>query len=740
MRHPATLLDFVRATQGLHLITPPHNLAQLYQMFVDGYLFGDANEPRPAVPRYHYARVKQKLLAYLGFRMLASARPNGIEIDDALCRDLAARLEGMAGEFARTRRYMPQDWNVADALQELFDSRVVNQEAARVDEFEFASPIYRDYYAAVYLHDIGDRWQEAADAILQSNRDDWNDALILLSGLQPREATNALLNRVLDEEPSRAADLWLEKGAVGFTKVPDCVADAFNEQRNAVVIPDSLDAVVHAAVPYLADILRESPPPIALHALNALMQLGADAVDPLLDAAMASHSLIAASAVHALFHLGPSLALARGEPRVGSELLPPLLAMDGEGFSFNNLGTCNATLGPVALVSVPRTLQAEVSAHFGSVDFDVFDVPCSFELWHPPAAWFAIDYFRRVGRVDWIGLAAACDIVVRCAGLIVGKAMRRGAAMQPVVEELSQCAIAYGHLGRCITSDLAIPCSTTGTCTAPHELVDAADQIYKELRLFFNRANRSRMLGDTGNERVDRNVAVNQSVAQIAASVQAIALQELLVDVSDVADLPSVVQIDYAQTAGTISRGGELRGIHVARIAPVPFRAAEVYSLGGRLDVDTCTDAVVEGIRIDSLDNWHGLRLHLELNVARLERSRIVGIRVNAPVEPTATDVGTPRPEISAKQLQPLMKAVLDVLKKAPESARAQLQPKMDHLQAELLKGHACDDGTLGRLLDDVLTQLPTLAGPLAKLFETPLVHSAAGPVTQFVLDKLRKD
>src|SRR5262249_49384275 len=46
LRHPGTLADFVRATRGLHLLSPPQNLVQLYQLFVDGYLFGGV-EPLP---------------------------------------------------------------------------------------------------------------------------------------------------------------------------------------------------------------------------------------------------------------------------------------------------------------------------------------------------------------------------------------------------------------------------------------------------------------------------------------------------------------------------------------------------------------------------------------------------------------------------------------------------------------------------------------------------------------------
>ena len=642
VRHPGTLADFVRATRGLHLINPPNNLAQLYQLFVDGYLFGPAASQQQtgsfqARKRYHYGRVKQGLLAYLGFRMLAMSRPNGIEIDDTLCRELAQQLETLAATFSRTRRYMPEDWNVTDALQELFESPVVSRDAATADQFEFSSAAYRDYYAAIYLHNTGDRWQEAAKVIRESNLDDWTDALILLSGLPPKDSTNELLNDVLADEPSLAADLWLEKGTVGFSKVPDCVERAFNDRR--IAVPERLDYRVHPAVPHFGRVIRDSRPEVALQAVNGLMQLGIDAIDPLLDAVETGQPLVVASAVHALFHMGPCLARARGErqrgraERNGETELTPLVVADDRGFSFNNLGACNATLGELTLVSVPRTMQAELRANFRQTDFDLFEVPCSFELWHTPVAWFAIDYFRRLGQVDWIGLAAACDNVVRCAGLIVGKALRRGTAMGPIVEEMSQCAITYDRLGRWIASDLAMNWTLAAVPNAPPELTDASDQVYQELRLFFNRTNRGRMLAGTGDAEhagINIDAAVNQNVRDCTEPVQAIEIEELALGANDFADLPSRSELVYEQNVGSVSQGGDLRGIHIGRIAAVPYRAAEVYALSGKLNVGACAGGAIEGIRIDTLSGWNGLRVRLELNVGNLERARVTGIAATA--------------------------------------------------------------------------------------------------------------
>ena len=634
VRHPGALADLVHATRGLYLINPPQNLAQLYQLFVDGYLFSDVQQgthggSEQRAGRYHYGRVKQKLLAYLAFRMLASAQQNGIAIDDPLCRDLATQLDKFASEFSRTRRYMPDDWNATDALLELFESPVVDRDAARADQFEFTSQAYRDYYAAIYLRDIGQGWQQAGEVIRGSNLEGWTDALILLSGMPPTDTTNEIFNYVLAREPSLAADLWLEKGTVGFTKVPECVERSFYERR--IVVPERLDYRVHSAVAYFSGVIRDSRPEVALQAVNGLMQLGVDAIDPLLDAVKTGHPLVVASAIHALFHMGRSMVDREVEVK-------PLIVAVNSGFTFNNMGACNATIGNFVLVNVPRTMQAELTATFGHVDFDLFNAPCSFELWHTPVAWFAIDYFKRVGRVDWVGLAAACDTVVRCAGLIVGKALLRE-SMQPIVQEMTQCAITYDRLGQCIASDLDMKWSSSTPSDAPPELTETAEQIYKELRLFFNRANRARMLGGTvspartGRDPDLAKVEVNQDVREISGSVLALDIDELSVEPTDVADLPDLIQLRFDQTVDTVSPGGVLRGMYVRRIAPAPFQAAEVVSLSGNVIVAHCREAAIEGVTIDTLSSCNGVRAKLELTVGHMSGGRVIGISASAPPE-----------------------------------------------------------------------------------------------------------
>ena len=185
-----------------------------------------------------------------------------------------------------------------------------------------------------------------------------------------------------------------------FYKGSRTLRRAFEDRRTS--LPEQLDYPTHPAAAYFRGVIQDSRPEIALQAVNGVMQLGIHAIDSLLDAIETGHPLMAASAIHGLFHIGQCLTNGMSE-------ITPLIVTHSGGFRFNNSGTCNATIANLELVSVPRPMYAELTATFGHLDFDLFTAPCSFEIWHTPVAWFAIDYFRRAGRVDWIGLAAGCD-------------------------------------------------------------------------------------------------------------------------------------------------------------------------------------------------------------------------------------------------------------------------------------------------------------------------------------------
>ena len=209
--------------------------------------------------------------------------------------------------------------------------------------------------------------------------------------------------------------------------------------------------------------------------------------------------------------------------------------------------------------------------------------------------------------------------------------------MQPIVEELSHCAITYDRLGRWIASDLGIPWPLSEPPSAPTELLESCEQIYKELRLFFNRANRGRTLrgGAASGAGLDdsdiRRAAVNQNIGSLGGSAFAVNIDEIRSEQDEFADLPDLIQVAFEQNIGSIIPGGSSRGVHVGRITPGRFQGTEVVSLTGSANVGSCEDGAIEGVIIDTISAWNGVRIRFDLVVGELTRARVVGISASAP-------------------------------------------------------------------------------------------------------------
>jgi hypothetical protein len=97
--------------------------------------------------------------------------------------------------------------------------------------------------------------------------------------------------------------------------------------------------------------------------------------------------------------------------------------------------------------------------------------------------------------------------------------------------------------------------------------------------------------------------------------------------------------------------------------------------------------------------------------------------------------VGTPSEVALDAALRPLMEAI----KAAPDEARAQAMTKLVKLRQEAAKGkdHA-NDGMMAKLVDGLLSLVPSAAAAVVSAFAAPVLAGVAGPVTGFVLDKLR--
>ena len=95
---------------------------------------------------------------------------------------------------------------------------------------------------------------------------------------------------------------------------------------------------------------------------------------------------------------------------------------------------------------------------------------------------------------------------------------------------------------------------------------------------------------------------------------------------------------------------------------------------------------------------------------------------------------GAPSAAALDEALGPLSKAV----EAAPAEVRAEADAKVKALKEEAAKGKGASDGVMAKLVDELVALVPSAASAAVSAFATPILGGLTGPVTSFVLDKLR--
>jgi hypothetical protein len=94
---------------------------------------------------------------------------------------------------------------------------------------------------------------------------------------------------------------------------------------------------------------------------------------------------------------------------------------------------------------------------------------------------------------------------------------------------------------------------------------------------------------------------------------------------------------------------------------------------------------------------------------------------------------------VSPRELEPLFAAlVARVAQQAPPTQQGAALQMVQELKAEVAKGPQADDNKLGRIIDGLADMVPGAVGAVVSLFASPILSGIAGPVTKFVLDKLK--
>lgn len=97
--------------------------------------------------------------------------------------------------------------------------------------------------------------------------------------------------------------------------------------------------------------------------------------------------------------------------------------------------------------------------------------------------------------------------------------------------------------------------------------------------------------------------------------------------------------------------------------------------------------------------------------------------------------VGVP----SAVALDDLLRPVLDAIKAAPHRAQPEAEAKLAALKQEVAKGKGASGGVITKLVDELVGLVPAAASAVGSAFATPLLGGLVGPVSGFVIDKLRR-
>jgi hypothetical protein len=92
----------------------------------------------------------------------------------------------------------------------------------------------------------------------------------------------------------------------------------------------------------------------------------------------------------------------------------------------------------------------------------------------------------------------------------------------------------------------------------------------------------------------------------------------------------------------------------------------------------------------------------------------------------------------SAAALQEALRPVIEAIRSMPLEKRPEAEAKLAALDREAAKGKGADDTLIAKLADGLVELVPSAASAVVSAFATPILGGVAGPVTKFVLDKLR--
>jgi hypothetical protein len=93
---------------------------------------------------------------------------------------------------------------------------------------------------------------------------------------------------------------------------------------------------------------------------------------------------------------------------------------------------------------------------------------------------------------------------------------------------------------------------------------------------------------------------------------------------------------------------------------------------------------------------------------------------------------------VNSRELKDVLRPLAEAISTAPPENRADAEAKLEELTREIAKGEKGGDGIVADALDRLVGLVPDAADAAISAFGSPILGAIAGPVTKFVLGKIR--
>jgi hypothetical protein len=95
-------------------------------------------------------------------------------------------------------------------------------------------------------------------------------------------------------------------------------------------------------------------------------------------------------------------------------------------------------------------------------------------------------------------------------------------------------------------------------------------------------------------------------------------------------------------------------------------------------------------------------------------------------------------PPTSIAEIDRALQMLFEKVGTAPGEVQPKANETLAALKEEVAKGKDANDGVVAKLADGLVKLVPGAASAVVSAFATPILGGVAGPITSFVLDRLK--